>query len=521
MGKARVRGGAGFLFSSCPEVARGKTCHGAGARHFRRVKIPGFSDLRTHWRRGGMALICLISLPAVRAEESGDPISLLHELDRGFAALFERVAPTVVVIEATREITEEDLDERNLELLLRDQAESPDAKSAHPPFHHRSSRSEGSGFFVGKEGYVVTNLHVIDGADELEIRTQDRRRFPAKVIGRDEQTDIAVLRIEIETPPVASFADSDAVRIGQLVGAIGAPFNQDYSFTCGWVSGTGRTNLLGPNSEKLLLEDYIQTDAFINPGNSGGPLFDVDGRVVGMNTLINGLGRGIAFAIPSNLVRDVVDQLVTTGKVRRSWLGIRMGAVEDSGALEGRLPDIDHGVVVYTIVADSPAYQSELRPHDIITAVGGRKVSLPRDLQREIFRAKVGTRLELDVWRDGKTINVPVTTDELPANARQMPLATTQGAPSRASHEIAGLTLEDAGSGKCRVAGVHAGSPAAKAELAVDDIITAVETEPVDGATAAEKALTDALEAGGEKGVLINFERAGKKSWVVIERPKE
>ncbi|MEO8353655.1 MAG: trypsin-like peptidase domain-containing protein, partial [Chthoniobacteraceae bacterium] len=324
------------------------------------MKIASSSYSRVGLRAVWTAMVWLGFLLTARAQEPGEPLSLLHQLDRGFTALFERVAPTVVVIEATREITEEDLDERSLELLLRDEAESPDSKSAHPPFHHRSSRSEGSGFFVGQDGFVVTNLHVIDEADELTVRTQDRRRFPAKVIGRDEQTDIAVLKVEIDAPAVAKFGDSDAVRIGQLVGAIGAPFNQDYSFTCGWVSGTGRTNLLGPNSEKLLLEDYIQTDAFINPGNSGGPLFDVDGRVIGMNTLINGLGRGLAFAIPSNLVRDVVDQLVATGKVRRSWLGIRMGAVEDSGAIEGHLPDIDHGVVVYTIVADSPAYQSEL-----------------------------------------------------------------------------------------------------------------------------------------------------------------
>ena len=164
------------------------------------------------------------------------------------------------------------------------------------------SRSEGSGFIIRHDGHLLTNLHVVDGAEKLNVRLKDGRIYPAKVVGADDKTDIAVLKIDAEDLVPVKFGDSDTLRVGQLVCAIGAPFNQDYSFTCGWVSGKGRTNLLGPTSSTILYEDYIQTDAFINPGNSGGPLFDVDGQVIGMNTLINGIGRGLAFAIPSNML---------------------------------------------------------------------------------------------------------------------------------------------------------------------------------------------------------------------------
>lgn len=509
------------------------TCQHAAARHVRAVQ--------TIVRRSLLLLAILTGLPghdALRAQSPKPtpspkpapeaPLSLLRQIDAGFVELFEQVAPTVVVIEATRKVSEEDEDDRRLELLLRDRPDSDgdgagevEPEPDDPSLPHRTVRSEGSGFFVRKDGHVVTNLHVVEDAEALIVRTRDGRRHSAKIVGSDDQTDIAVLKINATAQAVAGFGDSDSTRVGQLVCAIGAPFNQHYSFTCGWVSGTGRTNLLGATSDKLLLEDYIQTDAFINPGNSGGPLFDVDGRIIGMNTLINGLGRGLAFAIPSNLVANVVDQIVTEGRVRRSWLGIRMGAVAESGEVKGKIPDIDSGVVVYTIVANSPAYRSDLRPHDIITAVGGRKVSLPRDVQREIFRTKVGTVVDIEVWRDGKTVIVPVTTNELPSNARKLAAAAPRPQPSGAAGVTAGLTLEDTESGECRVAAVFPGSPAAAADFAEGDIITAVEAESRKGAAAVKKALKNAFEKGGEKGVLVNFSRDGKKSWSVIERPSK
>ncbi|HEX8310845.1 MAG TPA: PDZ domain-containing protein, partial [Chthoniobacteraceae bacterium] len=316
-------------------------------------------------------------------------------------------------------------------------------------------------------------------------------------------------------------ANSDSVRVGQLVGAIGAPFSQDYSFTCGWVSGKGRSNLLEATSPIILIEDYIQTDAFINPGNSGGPLFDVEGQVVGMNTLINGIGRGLAFAIPSNILMDVAEQLIATGKMQHPWLGIRIETLGATPALRERITGIDRGVVVDTIEANAPAYKSDLRPADVITEVDGIKLATARDLRREILRKKVGQTVQLTVWRSGTMVRVPVITGELPIEltrvANQQPKkAATTPETKAGSH---GMRLKDGKPTGAAVIEVAPGSAAAKADLQAEDVITAVETKPVaDAATCLAAINSAAAEKSGEKkrGVMLNIERKGKRTYAVL-----
>ena len=178
------------------------------------------------------------------------------------------------------------------------------------------------------DGYILTNFHVVEGADHVDVKLKDGREFPAKVVGTDEKTDIAVIKIDAKDLPVVQMGDSDAVRVGQFAFAIGAPFKLDYTFTYGVISGKGRSKLFTNGGYSI--SDYIQTDASINPGNSGGPLCDIDGKVVGMNTLINGLNRGLGFAIPSNLVNEIGQQLVAGKKIARPWLGIRIESVGDN-----------------------------------------------------------------------------------------------------------------------------------------------------------------------------------------------
>ena len=436
--------------------------------------------------------------------------------------VFEKLAPTVVVIEATKEDDGDDEGEaRGLEFPLKE-GEKPELGTKGDPHGFGLPRgpalSEGSGFFLRADGFIATNLHVVEGATALEVRLRDGRRLPAKLVGGDDKTDIAVVKIEAAGLPVAPLGDSEALRVGQLVGAIGAPFNQDYSFSLGVVSGKGRAHLLGASSPKLLYEDYIQTDAFINPGNSGGPLFDMEGRIVGMNTLINGLGRGLAFAIPAEMLREVTGQLIATGKVHRSWLGIRMVGVAESGALRAQLGRLEKGVVVQTIEAGSPAYASELRAADVITGIDGLAVATPRELQKAILKRAAGTKVQLAVWRAGQSIAVALTTGELPDDYSKF-AGFPEPPAEPAKMEVLGLTLEEAENSGARVAAVAADSPAAKAELAAGDIITAVETEPKRGAAAVLAALRNAAERGSKKGVLVNFLREGKKSWAVIEHP--
>ena len=467
----------------------------------------------------GLAL--LGTAMAVEPDKAASALNLLRAIDDGFVQVFEKVAPSVVVIEATKAPDEDERENTALEFFLRngDEEKKPDGKSEIRPWKAPApqSRSEGSGFIVRADGFILTNNHVIADAEKLTVRLKDGRTFPAKVVGADDKTDIAVIRIDARDLPTVQWGDSDALRIGQLVCAIGTPFNQDFSFTCGWVSGKGRTNLLGPSSPAILYEDYIQTDAFINPGNSGGPLFDVEGRIIGMNTLINGIGRGLAFAIPSAMLQDVTQQLIASGAVRRPWLGIRIETLGENSALRDHLAGVDRGVVVDTIEADAPAYKSDLRPADVITEVDGAKVATARDLQKEVLRKKIGQTIQLTVWRRGATMKIPVATAELPKELTKVANILPPKAPA-ADAESLGLKLKDSGAGAgALVIEIAPESPAARAEILAGDVVTAVETLPVTNAAACAKAIDGAMRERHAKGVLLNIERKGKRTFAVLK----
>lgn len=363
-------------------------------------------------------------------------MSLLKQIDEGFVEVYEKVAPSVVIIDVTKRV--EEPEGEDLESFV----PFPDDGKEHPKAPHHDgprawrlpqqpARTEASGFIIRADGYIITNHHVVSDAEKFTVRLKEGRSLPGRLIGSDDKTDIAVIKVEATNLTPVEMGDSDALRVGQLVCAIGTPFSQDYSFTCGWVSGKGRTNLLGPTSPNVLYEDYIQTDAFINPGNSGGPLFDVEGKVIGMNTLINGIGRGLAFAIPSNILQQISEQLLTNGKVVRPWLGIRIETLSQNPELRERVMGVEDGVVVDTVEANAPAYHSDLRPADIITEIDGAKVSSAHDLQKEMLKKQVGQMLQLTVWRNGQTLQIPVATGEVPEEpptkkdeANKMPTVT-------------------------------------------------------------------------------------------------
>ena len=354
--------------------------------------------------------------------QKGDAaLKLLKLLDEGFSQVFEKVAPSVVIIEATKRTSKEEPDElKGFEYFLDERRDAP----ANSPENGPSAKawklpsppdlSEGSGFIIRSNGFILTNLHLIANAEKIQVRLKDGRKFLATIAGVDEPTDIALLRIDAKDLPSAELGNSNALRVGQLVCAIGTPFNQDYSFTVGWVSGKNRTNLLGPSSPTILYENYIQTDAFINPGNSGGPLFDVEGKVVGMNTLIHGLGRGLAFAIPSSMLIEVGEQLIASGRVQRPWLGIRIETLSENSKLREKSPSPSQGVVVETIEANAPASKSDLRAADVITEAEGIPVLTALDFQKQILKTKIGQVIQLTVWRDGQSLKVSVPTGKLP-----------------------------------------------------------------------------------------------------------
>tara|TARA_A100000171_G_scaffold40489_1_gene40825 strand:+ start:597 stop:2009 length:1413 start_codon:yes stop_codon:yes gene_type:complete len=261
----------------------------------------------------------------------------------------------------------------------------------------------GSGVIVDESGHIVTNNHVIENGNSIMVRLYDGRELNAELIGTFAETDIAVLKVEADDLKPARFADSEALKVGQWVLAVGSPFGYDQTVTAGIVSAKGRSGF-GPDAENIGsrgLQEFIQTDAAINPGNSGGPLVDLNGNIVGINTAIisrSGASNGLGFAIPSDIAQSVAEQIIETGDVERGWLGIEMAALDPAVAHE---MGIDGGVVIGRILEDGPAEKAELRPRDIITKIGGRTTENLVRLSNAIMLIKPNEPAEITYIRNG------------------------------------------------------------------------------------------------------------------------
>jgi len=460
--------------------------------------------------------------PTVSAAAAEQGKDVVHALNNAFAKVFETVAPSVVIIEISKK------NESNEGPAFDDfffQGPPDENNSQRVPRNLQPIQSEGSGFIVKPDGYIFTNFHVVEGADKIDVKLKDGREFPAKVIGTDEKTDIAVIKIEATNLPVVQLGDSDALRVGEFAFAIGAPFKLDYTFTYGVISGKGRSKLFASNGYSI--SDYVQTDASINPGNSGGPLCDIDGKVIGMNTLINGLNRGLGFAIPINMAKEVGAQLIAGHKIVRPWLGIRIETLGDNPSIRDLFRGVEKGVVVRTIEADAPASKSDLRPFDLITKVDGTPVGTDSQLQHEILKKKVGQKVELNVWRKGQTITLPVTTGELP---NEISRASNESAPrpnTPRDEELGkvGLQVQDLSKEVAQrlhlgvqqgviVTDVAENSVAAEQGLEREDVITEVDGKPVTNV----KSFRDALnKADPKRGVLLYIDRKGSKTFAVLK----
>ncbi|HWB59155.1 MAG TPA: trypsin-like peptidase domain-containing protein [Chthoniobacteraceae bacterium] len=470
------------------------------------------------------ALVGVSNGQDAKPADKPDPVAahnFLQQLNDGFTGIYDKAAPSVVIIDTTKKATAEDEEDMGgFEFFFRG---GPQGQNG-APVQREPVKSEGSGFFIRPDGYILTNNHVIEDAETINVRTKDGHRYKGTVVGADEMADIAVVKIDAKDTPVLPFADIDSVKVGQMVCSIGTPFNFNYSFAFGWVSGKGRANLPGEG-----YEDYLQTDSFVNPGDSGGPVLDINGKVVGMNTLINGLGRKMTFAIPSDMLKDVSDQLIANGKITRSWLGIGIASVGDDVPASMEPKGIDHGAIVTMIRDGAPASNSDLRATDVITQVDGKDIDSAHELQREIMKKKVGQKVDLTVWRDGKSINVAVVTGALPnmtqvandAPTPQKRKPATAGAAKDAG--AYGFKVQDLGSDSdakgVLVIDVTDKSPAATAGVQKDDIITEVDSQPVQDADSF-KALVDKHDSGTkDKGLLLFINRNGEKTYAIV-KPK-
>ena len=376
----------------------------------------------------------------------------------------------------------------------------------------------GSGVVIDKRGFILTNDHVVEDADELKVTFADGKTVPAKVVGTDPKTDLAVVKVDGVDVKPAKLGDSDKLQVGEWVIAIGNPFGFDHTVTVGVLSAKGRAGFQGGH-----FEDFLQTDASINPGNSGGPLINLDGEVIGINTMIAGMGTGIGFAVPSSMARPIVDQLISTGHVRRPMVGIRMQDVtpELQKTLGKNAPD--HGALVAEIQPGSPAEKAGANTGDVIVAVNGQPVKDGRDVQHAIvFSAKVGQKVDMTLWRDGKTVHITPTTIELPDDNK---VASREGGGERGSPKAKlgiGLTSMtpmlaqqigvDPKVKGAVVTSVRDGSPAQEAGLREGDVVVEVDRKPVSSADDAVKAL-GSDRAGGH---LVRVRRGDGALFMVI-----
>lgn len=297
----------------------------------------------------------------------------------------------------------------------------------------RTVRGAGSGFIIDREGYVITNAHVIGQADKITVHLDDRRELSATLVGMDEKTDVAVLKIDAEKLPVVKIADVSKLKVGQWVMAVGSPFGLDYTATQGIISSLGR-NL--PNDN---FTPFIQTDAAVNPGNSGGPLFNTDGEVIGINSQIytsTGSYAGVSFAIPIDLAMHIVDQIREDGKVSRGWLGVQ---IQEVTATLAETFDLDkpQGALIASIVPDSPADKSDLKVGDVILKFNGQEVISSSQLPVLVSRVKGNEEVKLEVLRDGKRETIKVLIEALDDDGRKS--ASTKSAATN----ILGTAVEN------------------------------------------------------------------------------
>ncbi len=365
----------------------------------------------------------------------------------------------------------------------------------------RRDKSLGSGFLISPDGYIVTNDHVVRDAESIQVKLSNDKTYDAKVVGADRKSDIAIIKINASNLPTAVLGDSDKLEVGQWAIAIGNPFGLDRTMTVGVISATGRSNM-GIET----YENFIQTDASINPGNSGGPLLNVYGEVIGINTAIVSAGQGIGFAIPVNMAKPIISQLIQKGRVSRGYMGVTIQPVTEELGQSFGLKQAK-GALVNNVIKGGPADKAGIRQGDVIIGLNGNEVKDPSHLQLLVADAGVGTLSKVSIFRDGKTLELGITL----ANADSAPtLQEKHGSRQQESgSELLGLVVENAGQGGgVVVVDVERGGVAEEAGIKRGDVIASINRKRV--ATTTEYAR--AIQQAGQVGRLVMLVRRGDAS---------
>jgi serine protease Do len=381
----------------------------------------------------------------------------------------------------------------------------------------------GSGVIVSKDGYILTNNHVVDGADTIRVTLNDGREFTAKVIGHDPKSDVAVVKIDAKDLPFITIADSDKIEVGDLCLAIGNPFGIGQTVTMGIVSATGRGSV-GVGTE---YEDFIQTDAAINPGNSGGALVDAEGRLVGINTAIlsrSGGNQGIGFAVPINLARTVMESLVTNGKVVRGYAGVSIQDVTPMLADQFKLNG-QHGALVGDVMPKSPAEKAGLKSGDIIVGFNNKPVVDSRHLKLQVAETAPGSTVPVKILREGREQSVNLTVKELPGTEEIAKAGDKNDSSNDALNGVTVSDLDPAAKGQLKlpqnikgavVTQVEQDSPAYDAGLRPGDVIEEINRKAVQTADEAVK-LTENMK---EKKILLKIWSGGASHYMVVDENK-
>jgi serine protease Do len=450
--------------------------------------------------------------PAVAAtEQAAQPLS--------FADLAARVKPAVISVRVRFESAATSSSSENNDDALPSAPNSPLERffrqfGKQAPQAQRPVGGEGSGFFISADGYAVTNNHVVDHTKTVQVVMDDGRTLPAKVIGTDPNTDIALIKVEGHNFPYVKFADHEP-RIGDWVVAVGNPFGLGGTVTAGIVSAMGRDIGAGP------YDDFIQIDAPINKGNSGGPTFDINGNVIGVNTAIyspDGGSVGIGFDVPADTAKKVVEQLEEHGRVVRGWLGVRVQPVTTDIADSLGMKKVE-GAIVAEPEAGSPAAKAGVMAGDVITAVNGKDIKDSRDLARRIAPIAPGTAVKLAVLRNGKDETVSVTLGQLPdqrqANADERNATTGTGTPGLGLTIAPAKDVDGAGTQGVAVTQVNPDGPAAERGIRAGDVILDVAGKAVATPADVRKELGD-LDKAGRHTVLLRLKSGNATRYVAV-----
>jgi len=477
---------------------------------------------------------------------SAAAVAQTHELPGSFADLVDKLSPAVVNVSSTQKV-------KNAPGVVGVPFEGLPNTPEFEPFRQffdqlqrggpgqkgkddndREVYSLGSGFIIDASGFVVTNNHVIDGADEITVTLTDKSKYKAKVIGRDKKTDLALLKVEAKKDlPAVTLGESDAMRVGDWVIAIGNPYGLGGSVTQGIISARQRSINAGP------FDDFLQTDAPINRGNSGGPLFNLKGEVIGINSAIfspNGGSVGIGFAIPTGLAKPVIEQLKQFGRTHRGWLGIKIQEVSDEAAESVGLSK-PIGALVIDVSKDSPADKVGIQPGDVITAFDGREITEMRMLPRIVAETKKGKSAAITYWRKNASKTAQITVGELDESADQgdnedsgkakKPKEKDSQTETVMGMDVTPLTpavrgqlgLDDKQAGLAVVDVAH-GSEAAKRGVSQGDVIVDVNGEAIKSAGDLKKAF-DTARKNGRKFALVKVLRDKDMAFVTLPTEEE